>query len=116
MTEKFMGKWSILPYWKVLLILWSRRVVVKREVTKRLTISPSFLSIKRNGAILTDDKAPFLPFDERDFYLNEDLLDKQVIDVNDKRLVRVNDVVMESDGELKGYRNRYRCRRDFKRA
>jgi ribosomal 30S subunit maturation factor RimM len=46
-------------------------------------------------AILTDEKAPLLPFDEGDFYLNEDLLDKQVIDIDDKRLVRVNDIVFE---------------------
>jgi magnesium transporter len=76
------------------------KVVIKKNGTK-LTISPSFLSIKRNGAILTDAKAPLLPFDEGDFYLNEDLLDKQVIDVDDKRLVRVNDIAMESNGELK---------------
>jgi CBS domain-containing protein len=76
------------------------KVVIKKDGTK-LTISPSFLSFKRNGAILTDAKAPLLPFDERDFYLNEDLLDKQVIDVDDKKLVRVNDIVMESNGELK---------------
>lgn len=76
------------------------KVVIKKNGTK-LTISPSFLSFKRNGAILTDTKAPLLPFDEGDFYLNEDLLDKQVIDVDDKRLVRVNDIAMESNGELK---------------
>jgi magnesium transporter len=76
------------------------KVVLKKDGTK-LTISPSFLSFKRNGAMLTDAKAPLLPFDERDFYLNEDLLDKQVIDVDDKKLVRVNDIVLESNGELK---------------
>lgn len=76
------------------------KVVVKKK-GKKVTISPSFLSIKKFGAILVSDKAPILPFDERDFYLNEDLLDKQVIDVDDKRLVRVNDVVLESNGELK---------------
>ncbi|MGA2967947.1 MAG: CBS domain-containing protein [Candidatus Levyibacteriota bacterium] len=76
------------------------KVVLKKDGTK-LTISPTFLSLKRNGAILTDAKAPLLPFDERDFYLNEDLLDKQVIDIDDKRLVRVNDIVLESNGELK---------------
>ena len=57
--------------------------------------------MKQNLAILTDEKAPFLPFDEGDFYLNEDLLDKQVIDTDDKRLVRVNDIALESNGELK---------------
>ena len=76
------------------------KVVIRKDGTK-LTISPSFLSMKRNGAILTDVKAPLLPFDERDFYLNEDLLDKQVIDVDGKRLVRVNDIVFESSTELK---------------
>ncbi len=76
------------------------KVVIKKD-GKKLTISPTFLSMKRNCAILTDAKAPLLPFDERDFYLNEDLLDKQVIDIDDKRLVRVNDIVLESNGELK---------------
>ena len=76
------------------------KIVIKRG-NKKLTISPSFISIKKNGAILTSDKVPFLPYDERDFYLNEDLLDKQVIDIDDKRLVRVNDVLLENNGELK---------------
>lgn len=76
------------------------KIVVKKR-GKKTTISPSFLSIKRYGAILTSDKAPFLPYDEGDFYLNEDLLDKQVIDIDGKRLVRVNDILMEANGELK---------------
>ncbi len=76
------------------------RIVVKKK-GKKVTISPTYLMIKKNGAILSSDKAPFLPFDERDFYLNEDLLDKQVIDINDKRLVRVNDVLMDNTRELK---------------
>ena len=76
------------------------KIVVKKE-GKKTTVSPSFLSIKANGAVLTSDKVPFLPYDERDFYLNEDLLDKQVIDIDDKRLVRVNDVLLESNDELK---------------
>ena len=76
------------------------KVVVKKK-GKKITISPSFLSIKKNGAILTTDKTPQLPFDEREFYLNEDLLDKQVIDIDDKRVVRVNDILLESEGELK---------------
>jgi magnesium transporter len=75
--------------------------IVVKKGNKKITVSPSLLQIKRNGALLTSDKAPFFPFDERDFYLNEDLLDKQVIDINDKKLVRVNDVLMESNGELR---------------
>jgi CBS domain-containing protein len=76
------------------------KVVVKVK-GKKITIAPNLLIIKKNGAILTSDQAPFLPFDERDFYLNEDLLDKQVIDTDDKRLVRVNDVLLDNEGDLK---------------
>jgi len=76
------------------------KIVVKRK-GKKITISPSFISIKQNGAILTTDNVPFLPFDERDFYLNEDLLDKQVIDIDGKRLVRVNDMLLDDSTELK---------------
>lgn len=76
------------------------KIVVKKK-GKKLTISPSAVLIKDGKAILTSTKLPILPYDEKDFYLNEDLLDKQVIDVDDKKLVRVNDVVLESNGELK---------------
>jgi magnesium transporter len=70
------------------------KIVIKTK-GKKLTISPTFLTWKGSFAILNDEKAPLLPFDEGDFYLNEDLLDKQVIDIDDKRLVRVNDIVFE---------------------
>ena len=76
------------------------KIVVKKN-GKKITISPSVISIKKNGAILTSNKTPFLPYDEGDFYLNEDLLDKQVIDTDGKRLVRVNDIVLDNEGELK---------------
>lgn len=76
------------------------KIVIKKK-GKKITISPSFISIKKFGAILTSEKAPELPFDEREFYLNEDLLDKQVIDVDEKKLVRVNDVLLEGENELK---------------
>lgn len=76
------------------------KIVVKQK-DKKTTISPTFLTIKKFGAILTSDKVPFLPYDERDFYLNEDLLDKQVIDIDGKRLVRVNDILLEDVNNLK---------------
>lgn len=76
------------------------KIVIKKK-GKKITISPSFISIKKFGAILLSEKAPELPFDEREFYLNEDLLDKQVIDVDEKKLVRVNDVLLEGTNELK---------------
>ncbi len=76
------------------------KVVVKKK-GKKITISPSFLKIKKFGALLTSENVPFLPYDERDFYLNEDLLDKQVIDIDGKRLVRVNDVLLDDTNNLK---------------
>lgn len=68
---------------------------------KKLTISPHAVQEQNGKMILTTKQIPFLPYDKNDFYLAEDLLDKQVIDVNGKRLVRVNDVALESNGELK---------------
>ncbi|MBI3984723.1 MAG: magnesium transporter [Candidatus Levybacteria bacterium] len=76
------------------------KIVVKQN-GKKITISPSEITLRSFGAVLNSTKSPFLPYDERDFYLNEDLLDKQVIDIDDRRLVRVNDVVLEANGQLK---------------
>ena len=42
-----------------------------------------------------------IPYDPEDFYLVEDLLDKQVIDITGKRMVRVNDVMIKENGGLK---------------
>src|SRR5690348_10373958 len=68
---------------------------------KKLTIAPSALSFKKNRFYLDSPHIPFLPYDHKDFYLGEDLLDKQVIDIDGRRLVRVNDVAIEINGELK---------------
>ncbi len=42
-----------------------------------------------------------IPYNPSDFYLVEDLLDKQVIDITGKRMVRVNDVLLKENGGLK---------------
>ena len=42
-----------------------------------------------------------IPYDPEDFYLVEDLLDKQVIDITGKRMVRVNDVLLKDNGGMK---------------
>ena len=76
------------------------RVVIKKE-GKKITVSPSVLDFHGSKIILKSEKIPVFPYDENDFYLNEDLLDKQVIDTDGKRLVRVNDIVLESNGETK---------------
>jgi magnesium transporter len=42
-----------------------------------------------------------IAYDPDDFYLAEDLLDKQVIDTTGKRMVRVNDVLLKENGGIK---------------
>lgn len=67
----------------------------------RITIPPQALRIDEDKIILTTNNVPHLPYDHKDLYLAEDLLDKQVIDIDGRRLVRVNDVVLENISELK---------------
>src|SRR5882762_3083735 len=96
------------PYGKIidLAIFQSRpypsisKLEIQRD-NKKLTISPQAITIDKGKFILTTKQIPFLPYDRNDFYLKEDLLDKQVIDLGGKRLVRVNDVALENNGQLK---------------
>lgn len=75
--------------------------IVIRSGNKKLTIPPSAIILENNHLNLKTPNIPFLPYDEKDFYLSEDLLDKQVIDTDGRRLVRVNDVLLENNGEIK---------------
>ncbi len=68
---------------------------------EKLTVSPQALTVTDKHISLPTQHIPLLPYDHKDFYLVEDLLDKQVIDTDGRRLVRVNDVVLESNGELR---------------
>jgi len=69
---------------------------------EKLTISPQALLVKNNHLELNSSHIPFLPYDHKDFYLVEDLLDKQVIDTDGRRLVRVNDILLDdSSPEIK---------------
>jgi CBS domain-containing protein/sporulation protein YlmC with PRC-barrel domain len=68
---------------------------------KKVTISPHVLQFADNTFNLISTQTPFLPYDNQDFYLGEDLLDKQVIDLKGRRLVRVNDIALELNGEIK---------------
>lgn len=68
---------------------------------KKITIPPQAIQISEGKIILTTNEFPQLPYDHKDLYLSEDLLDKQVIDIDGRRLVRVNDVVLEDGQELK---------------
>lgn len=76
------------------------KIVIKKN-DKKVTIPPNAVTLREGNFIINNPNVPYLPYDENDFYLSEDLLDKQVIDIDGKRLVRVNDVLMESNGEIK---------------
>jgi len=83
--------------------------------TQTPAITKLLISQKKKKVTIPADAAEFVddkwvlqqkditpePQDEKEFYLEEDLLDKQVIDINGKRLVRVNDILLKKNGELK---------------
>jgi magnesium transporter len=76
------------------------KVLVKQS-GKKLAIQSNALKFDDNKWHMKGDDVNILPYDEKDFFLVEDLLDKQVIDINGRRLVRVNDVVLINNGEMK---------------
>ncbi len=76
------------------------KIVIKKG-GKKITISPDVINFAQKYPFLKSVHIPLLPYDENDFYLKEDLLDKQVIDIDGKRLVRVNDIMIEENGKLK---------------
>ncbi|MCL5410513.1 MAG: CBS domain-containing protein [Patescibacteria group bacterium] len=76
------------------------KILVKTK-DKKITLPSSAIKIENNNIVLITHDVPMFPYEEKDFYLSEDLLDKQVIDTDGRRLVRVNDVLLESNGELK---------------
>lgn len=76
------------------------KIEIQQGKTK-ITIPPQAIRFENGRIILTAHDIPHLPYDHKDLYLAEDLLDKQVIDVDGRRLVRVNDVVLDMDHELK---------------
>lgn len=55
----------------------------------------------KDGAFYLNKNYTTIPYNPDDFFLAEDLLDKQVIDITGKRMVRVNDVLLKENGGLK---------------
>lgn len=55
----------------------------------------------KDGKFTLKENYTSIPYDPDDFYLAEDLLDKQVIDTSGKRMVRVNDVMLKENGGIK---------------
>lgn len=76
------------------------KIEIQQGKTK-ITIPPQAIRFENGTIVLTTRDFLPLPYDHKDLYLAEDLLDKQVIDVDGRRLVRVNDVVLENGNELK---------------
>lgn len=76
------------------------KIVVKRKGV-RLYLPADNVNFTDKQWILKATTITSLPRNNGDFYLAEDLMDKQVIDINGRRLVRVNDVLLKSNGGLK---------------
>lgn len=73
--------------------------VVKKE-GKKILIPASLIKLN-NGKIYLTKKNPKVEFfSEKEFCLVEDVLDKQVIDVTGRRLVRVNDILLKENGGM----------------
>ncbi|HSW96790.1 MAG TPA: CBS domain-containing protein [Candidatus Saccharimonadales bacterium] len=72
------------------------KLVVKKGLKKHF-VDADLVSFIDGKWIAKSHHVPLIPFDQKDFFIAEDLLDKQVIDINGKRLVRVNDIVLRQD-------------------
>lgn len=66
--------------------------------SKKIYISYDAATFENNHWVVTTKQLQDVPPDDKDFLLAEDLLDSQVIDTKGKRLVCVNDVLLESNG------------------
>jgi len=56
---------------------------------------------QKDGIFYLKKNYTSIPYNPDDFYLAEDLLDKQVIDITGKRMVRVNDVLLKENEGMK---------------
>src|SRR5258708_7646852 len=72
-----------------------------RQKKKKITVSPHTITYQNNNFTIITPQISSLPYDNKDFYLVEDLLDKQIIHVDGKRLVRVNDILLDDTDQLK---------------
>ncbi len=64
---------------------------------KKIILSPAVLNLAKKQFVVQEIKAPLLG-SGYELYLKDHLLNKQVLDINGKRLVRVNDVLLENGG------------------
>lgn len=72
------------------------KIVIKKGL-KKFFIDIDLTSFTQEKWLAKSNQLPLLTYDQNEFFIAEDLMDKQVIDINGKRLVRVNDIVLEGD-------------------
>ncbi len=75
--------------------------VLIRKEGKKFTLPTDQVKFTEKRFFIETEDIILSPYNEKDFYLAEDLLDKQVIDVTGRRLVRVNDVILKKNGVYK---------------
>ena len=75
--------------------------VLIRKAGKKYTLPSEQIKLNDKRFFIETEDITLSPYNEKDFYLAEDLLDKQVIDITGRRLVRVNDVILKKNGVYK---------------
>ncbi|GAB4219598.1 MAG: CBS domain-containing protein [Candidatus Microgenomates bacterium] len=72
------------------------KIVVENKNKEKLIISTDYL-IKINNEIIIKKNYLISYLEENELYLVKNLLDKQIIDINGNKIVRVNDVAINKD-------------------
>ncbi len=75
--------------------------ILIRKEGKKFTLPTDQVKFTEKRFFIETEDITLSPYNDKDFYLAEDLLDKQVIDVTGRRLVRVNDVILKKNGVYK---------------
>ncbi len=75
------------------------KILVKKRNGENVELSASAVDFAQKPFVVKTLKKPVTQNGDTDFYLKEHLLDKQVIDIEGKRLVRVNEVLLDNGTE-----------------
>lgn len=79
----------------------SVKTILLKKGKEKFAVAFDDVLLQEGKFYLKNEKYSPITYNPDDFYLAEDLLDKQVIDITGKRMVRVNDVLLKENGELK---------------
>jgi len=75
------------------------KMVVRNDTGQKLIISTDYLK-KINSVIMIEKEYLTSYLEENELYLVKNLLDKQIIDIKGNKIVRVNDVAINSEENL----------------